>query len=139
MYPVSCETLEECTVCFIPKQDFINTLHETPFFYKKLIKAVCREVDAMAESFTQLAQKTVRERLAITLLMLKDTYGLDGMENGPVEINLKREDLANIVGTATETLIRLLHDFKEEKLISVKGRKIKVENLKGLMRVGNLY
>lgn len=138
-YPVSAETLEESTICFIPKTDFLQVLNEDSDFSKKVIKSMSRDLGDMADTLTNLAQKPVRERLAGALLMLQDTYGLDGVEDGPVEINLTREDLANIVGTATETLIRLLHDFKEEKLIETQGRKIRVLEPKKLLRIANLY
>lgn len=138
LYPVSAETLSEASVCFIPKTDFLNALNNDPDFNQKLLKAVCKELGVMAESITNIAQRSVRERLAITLLLLKDTYGTEPSNDGPVEINLTREDMANMVGTATETLIRLLHDFKEEKLIETNGRKIKVLNSKALVKVANL-
>lgn len=137
-YPVTSETLEDCTICFVPKNDFLTLLSENQTFNKKLLQAVCHELGIMSEKLTNLAQKSVRERLAIALLMLKDTYGIEGESNVPVEINLTREDLANIVGTATETLIRLLHDFKEDKYISTQGRKIRVENEKGLAKAANI-
>ncbi|MGB3180190.1 MAG: Crp/Fnr family transcriptional regulator [Cyclobacteriaceae bacterium] len=136
-YPVTAETLEPCTICFLPKSEFLSLLSENQEFNQKLLKAVCHELGVMADSLTNLAQKSVRERLALTLLMLKDTYGIDGQKE-EVEINLTREDLANIVGTATETLIRLLHDFKEENLITSKGRKITVTDPKGLVRVARI-
>lgn len=139
MYPVSAETLEDATVCFIPRTDFLSILDSSSELNRLLLKEACHELGAMTESLTNLAQKPVRERLAVTLLMLKDTYGIDAVENGEVEINLTREDLANTVGTATETLIRLLHDFKEEKLIESKGRKIKVIDDRGLFKVANIY
>ena len=139
VYPVSAETLEESVICFIPKRDFIKVLHETPILHERLLKEACRELGLMTESMTNLAQKSVSERLAIALLMLKNTYGMDGAENAPVVINLTREDLANIVGTATETLIRLLHDFKADKLIETDGRKIKAIDTEGLIKAGNLY
>ncbi len=139
MYPVTAETLEDTTVCFIPKNDFIQTLDDSSELSRLLLKEACKDLGVMTESLTNLAQKPVRERLAVTLLMLKDTYGVDAVENGSVEINLTREDLANIVGTATETLIRLLHDYKEEGLIESKGRKIKVMDEKGLVKVANIY
>lgn len=136
-YPVTAETLEDCTICFLPKSDFLQLLSDSPAFNQKLLQAVCHELGVMSENMTNLAQKSVRERLAVTLLMLKDTYGMEG-ESGPVEINLTREDLANIVGTATETLIRLLHDFKDEDLIESKGRKILVKDSKGLVKAARL-
>ena len=138
-YPVSAETLEDTTICFIPKSDFLEVLKHDTALTASILKSMSKDLGTMADSITTLAQKPVRERLAGALLMLKDTYGLDGHDDGPVEINLTREDLANIVGTATETLIRLLHDFKEEKLIETKGRKIKVIESQKLVRVANLY
>ncbi len=138
-YPVTAEALEDTKVCFVPKGDFLSILDEAPSFNNMLLREACKELGIMADSLTSLAQKSVRERLAVALLMLKDTYGVDGIDDGPVEINLTREDLANIVGTATETVIRLLHDFKQEKLIETKGRKIRVLEPKQLIKIGQLY
>jgi len=138
-YGLSAETLEPCTICFLPKSDFLQSVDSTEDLSRRLLKAVCHEMGLLTESLTHQAQKPVRERLAIVLLKLKDTYGMDPAENGPVEINLTREDLANMVGTATETLIRLLHDFKEEGLISSQGRKIKIENPQGLANQAHIY
>ena len=139
VYPVSAETLEESHVCFIPKQDFLQMISESKEIYARLFKHACHELGLMAQNVTNLAQKTVRERLAITLMMLKDTYGVEPTEDNKVVINLTREDLANIVGTATETLIRLLHDFKEDKIITTKGRKIILQNERELVRIANLF
>lgn len=138
-YPVSAEALEDCNVCFVYKDEFLNLVKENHELHHNLLKAACKELGLMTESLTDLAQKSVRERTATSLLMLKDTYGTEGYDNGPVEIVLSREDLANIVGTATETLIRQLHDFKEEGLIETSGRKIRVKDPKGLIKAGNLY
>ena len=138
-YPVTAEALEDTKVCFVPKGDFLDILTDSSEFNHVLLKEACRELGLMADSLTSLAQKSVRERLAVALLMLKDTYGIDGTDDGLVEINLTREDLANIVGTATETVIRLLHDFKQENLIETKGRKIRVLEPKKLIKIGQLY
>jgi len=138
-YTVSAETLEDCTICFLSKANFLQSLSDSTDLNRSLMKQVCHEMGVLTENLTNQAQKTVRERLAITLLKLKDTYGMDYHDNGPVEINLTREDLANIVGTATETLIRLLHEFKADKLISSKGRKITIEDPEGLVKTANLY
>lgn len=137
-YPVTAETLDNCTICFVPKNDFLTLLAGNAGFNRKLLQAVCHELGLMSEKLTNLAQKSVRERLAISLLSLKDTYGIEGETGEPVDINLTREDLANIVGTATETLIRLLHDFKEEKLITTKGRRIRVKDIKGLVKAAGV-
>ncbi|MGB3781164.1 MAG: Crp/Fnr family transcriptional regulator [Tunicatimonas sp.] len=138
-YTVSAETLEDCTICFLPKSTFLQTLQESSEFNQRIMKQVCHELGLMTENLTHQAQRTVRERLAITLLKLKDTYGMDAHDEGSIEINLTRDDLANMVGTATETLIRLLHEFKDDRLISTQGRKIRIEDPSGLARTANLY
>ena len=138
-YSVSGETLEDCNICFIPRVNFLEMLEQSSELYQRLLKKVCQEMGLMIEKLINLAQKSVRERMALTLVMLHDTYGLDAVNNGPVVINLTREDLANIVGTATETLIRLLHDFKDEGLVSTEGRRIMITDPVQLARVGGLY
>jgi CRP/FNR family transcriptional regulator len=132
-YGLSAEALEDCILCFIPKEDFMQLLKPGSDFYLDLLQTVCSEAGEMSAKMTEMAQRSVRQRLAITLLMLKDTYGLEQDSRGEIEINLTREDLANIVGTATESLIRLLNEFKKESLIETSGRKIKVINPQGLM------
>lgn len=132
-YGLSAEALEDCILCFIPKEDFMQLLKPGSAFYLDLLQTVCSEAGEMSAKMTEMAQRSVRQRLAITLLMLKDTYGLEQDAMGEIEINLTREDLANIVGTATESLIRLLNEFKKESLIETSGRKIKVINPQGLM------
>ncbi len=139
LYPVTAEALEEVRVCFIPKSEFDRLLEESTDFVKVLFKEACHELGIMTDSLTTLAQKSVRERLAVSLLHLHKIYEDDNHHGENVEINLTREDLANIVGTATETIIRLLHDFKDEKLIRTNGRRIMVLDPKRLVKVANLY
>ena len=89
------------------------------------------------KAITDIAQKTVRERLAEVLIQLKDKFELD--KDNFLQITLTREELANIVGTATESVIRLLSEFKSDGLIELHGRKIKLININGLKKVGNVY
>jgi len=132
-YLLSGEALEDCVVCFIPKDDFLELLKPGSDFYMNLLKAVCEEHGTIASKITEMAQLSVRQRLAISLLMLNDTYGIEQEESGEIKINLSREDLANIVGTATESLIRLLNEFKKDGLIQTYGRKIEVKDQNGLL------
>jgi len=69
-------------------------------------------------------------------LLLKDNFCLDSDKT--LQISLTREELANTVGTATESIIRLLSEFKQDKLIDLDGRKIKIINIPGLTKVANL-
>jgi CRP-like cAMP-binding protein len=116
-YPVSAETIEECAVCFISKEEFFKMMDSNSEFRNDIIKGLSKELGERAISITDMAQKSVRERLAASLLQLQDIYGAE-------PINLSREDLANFVGTATETLIRLLKEFKDEGVIETQTRKL---------------
>jgi CRP-like cAMP-binding protein len=103
----------------------------------ELMQITCKELGEANAYITDIAQKTVRERLAEILIHLKNEFGLD--ENRVLQISLTREELANIVGTATESVIRLLSEFKQDQLIELNGRKIRILNEPGLIRIGNLY
>lgn len=125
-YKVSATTLEESNICFISKEEFLNMIDNNPVLRNGIMKELSKELGERAIFITNMAQKSVRERLAFSLLILADIYGED-------EINLTREDMANFIGTATETLIRLLKDFKEEGMIEVHTRKLKVINKNKLL------
>jgi CRP-like cAMP-binding protein len=138
-YNASSTVIEEAAICYIPKSNFLEILHSNPAFFHKLMKAICQELGIMEQKLVTIAQKSVRERLASTLIMLKETYGMEGSESVLIDIALSREDLANIIGTATETVIRLLSEFKNDQLISLEGKKIKVLDPQGLMKEADLY
>jgi len=138
-YGASSTVIEEAAVCFIPKTDFLSILSGNPAFFQKMMKAVCHELGVMESKLAEIAQKSVRERLATTILMLKETYGMEGEGSDLIDIVLSREDLANIVGTATETVIRLLSEFKSDGLIALENKKIKVLDQKALIREADFY
>ncbi len=106
------------------------------------MKSLSHLLEEAEEKMTSLAQRPVRERLAESLLFLSKVFN----ENVPVckennchILSVTRDDIANIVGTATETVIRVLSDFKEENLIEIKGRKILLKDPKGLGKIVNSY
>lgn len=138
-YPVTAEALEEVKLCMIPKTEFQRLMTESAEFSNQILKEACHELGEMTQYITNLAQKSVRQRLAVTLLKLKEIYQQPDDKGEEGQINLTREDLANFVGTATETVIRLLHDFKDEKLVETQGRKIKVIDAQKLIKVANIY
>jgi CRP/FNR family transcriptional regulator len=84
-----------------------------------------------------LAQKPVRERLAEALLFIKETYGFE--EDGKtIALKITREELANLVGTATETVIRLLAEFKSDSILELEGKKIKIASISKLVKTARL-
>lgn len=127
-YKVSATTLEESNICFIGKADFLDLVDTNPTLRNGIMKELSKELADRATFITNMAQKSVRERLAFSLLMLSDIYKEE-------MINLSREDMANFVGTATETLIRLLKDFKDEKFIATHARKVEILDREGLLKV----
>jgi len=138
-YTASATVIEEGAICYIPKSDFLNILNSNPTFFKKIMSKLCEDLGVMEQKLVTIAQKSVRERLAATLLMLKESYGMEGEESTLIDIALSREDLANIIGTATETVIRLLSEFKTQELISLQGKKIKVLDPQGLVKEADFY
>ncbi len=127
-YKVAASTLEECNICFIGKEDFLNMIDTNPTLRNGIMKELSKELGDRAIFITNMAQKSVRERLAFALLILGDIYGDE-------QINLTREDMANFVGTATETLIRLLKDFKDEGMIEIHTRKLEIIDNEKLMQL----
>lgn len=137
-YQATATVLEDAKICFIPKESFFEVLQKNPLFMKRVVMAVCHEMGIMEEKLAELAHKSVRERLAANLLMLKETYGMEGEGSFLIDLALSREDLASIVGTATETVIRLLSEFKSEGLIAFEGKKIRVLEPKKLAKQADL-
>jgi CRP-like cAMP-binding protein len=127
--------IEETSTCFVPRQVFMKLLDENPLISKEMLKSLSHDLGVVEERVQSLAQKSVRERLAETLLFLHQTFNVNGNEDGVIHITLPREDIANIVGTATETIIRLLSEFKHDKLIELDGKKIKILNKQKLERI----
>jgi len=133
----SAKVIEDCQVCFIPSEILIQFIKSNSTFSLELLKLACHELGEANSFITDIAQKTVRERLAEILLLLVHEFGLDG--DSFLNISLTREELANIVGTATESVIRLLSEFKADKLVELKGRKIKILNKKELEKISNVF
>jgi CRP-like cAMP-binding protein len=131
----SAKVIEDCQVCFIPSELLIQFVKTNPAFAFEIVKLTCHELAEANSYITDIAQKTVRERVAEVLLNLVKDFGLD--EQKYLRISLTREELANIVGTATESVIRLLSEFKGDRLIELNGRKIKILDLRGLEKISS--
>jgi len=134
-YQDSVVALEDCTVSFIPKQDFFKLLESDFGLARKFISMLSNEVKEREESLLKLAYNSVRKRVAEALIYLYETYGKEG--ETPFSVAMSREDIASIVGTAAETVIRTLSDFKDEKLVALKGSTITLLDLERLRRMKN--
>jgi CRP-like cAMP-binding protein len=130
------KVIEDAVLCHIPYKTLLYLVENNPKFTMEMLRIVCSELKEANDYITDIAQKTVRERLAEVLLLLKNNFDLD--ENNTLQISLTREELANMVGTATESVIRLLSEFKQDNLIELQGRKIKILNIPRLTKVASL-
>ncbi|MFO7998700.1 MAG: Crp/Fnr family transcriptional regulator [Bacteroidales bacterium] len=137
-YAASATALDDSVCCFINKRKFFQLTLKYPELSQRIMLTLSFLLEGAENKITSLAQKSVRERVAETLLALDETFRPDHSNDGTV-ISLSREDLANLVGTATETLIRLLSEFKHDQLIEIRGRKIKVLNKKALLKIGKAF
>lgn len=129
--------IEDSSICYIPGELVKQFVRSNGEFAMDLLELACQELGEANDYITDIAQKTVRERLAEVLIHLKWTFNLDN-ENF-LQISLTREELANIVGTATESVIRLLSEFKQDRLIELHGRRIKILDEAKLIKIGNMH
>ena len=131
--------IEDAKICFVPKEIFLNSLMSNAEFFRKVAKSLSHEVGVMEEKLTNATQKSIRERLAYVLLQLGNSYGVEGGGNQKIDLTLSREEIAGIVGTATESVIRLLSEFKKDNLIELEGKKIIIKDRRGLARLSDFY
>lgn len=135
-YGASATAMEDTECCFIPEKFFLKVLEHHPKLAFDILRRISEDLGESAQTITFLAQKTVRERLAEVLLLLEKKLGTD--KDGFIKISLTREEMANLIGTATESAIRLISEFKTDNLIEVEGRKIKILAHQKLTKLGHV-
>jgi CRP-like cAMP-binding protein len=138
-YVASAMALDDLSMCFISKYDFYQIMVRYPEFTRVLAVSLTKMLEEAEERMISLAQKPVKERLAETLLFLDRSFHPHAINGAKNYLNLSRYDLANIIGTAPETVTRLLSDFKDHHYITVRGRKIYLLNPWELQRIANNY
>ena len=136
-YPDFAAALEKSRIGFIPKEDFLEALQQSPILTNRLLKTLSHEFAVLANSLTLFSQKSVRERLALQLIVLREKYKVNFHAGMLVEINMGRDDVARLVGTARENLVRVLTEFKEEDILESNGRKIIVHDVNKLISIAN--
>ena len=114
--------LEDMQVCFIPKAEVMSFFDTNNQFSMNVMKTICGDLKDADGHMVNMAQKTVKQRLAETLLYLENTFGTNN--DGTLKIQLSRDELSSMIGTATESCIRLLSDFKKSGFIELAGKKI---------------
>ncbi len=130
---LSAVALEDMQVCFIPKAEVMSFFDTNNQFSMNVMKTICGDLKDADGHMVNMAQKTVKQRLAETLLYLEATFGKNN--DGTLKIQLSRDELASLIGTATESCIRLLSDFKKNNLIDLTGRKIALKDIPKLKKL----
>ena len=136
-YTIEAIAVEDSAVCFVPTEMIQRYLRDNTHLALNVMQIMSHELQDTERRVVELAQKTVRERVAEALLVLRETFGTE--EDGEtLNLPLTREEIADIVGTAPESLIRMLGDLKASDIIETKGRRIRVKNLRALIDAANV-
>lgn len=136
-YHCNAIALEDCSICVVDKSYFMKLAMENQSLCKAIFKKISDDLKKAEEHIVSLSQKNVRERMAEALLFFKATYGYEA-DNQTLAVQLSREEIADFVGTSTESAIRLLSEFNNDKIIELVGKKIKIVNVDRLTKTANL-
>ncbi|MBQ0116822.1 MAG: Crp/Fnr family transcriptional regulator [Flavobacterium sp.] len=132
---LSAIALEDMEVCFVPKQEILNFFTQNNKFSLNVMKTLSNDLKEADDLTVSMAQKTVKERLAAALLYLEEIFDVN--MDDTLKVQLSREELAGMIGTATESCIRLLSEFNKLGLIELIGKKIALKDRKGLEKLAN--
>ncbi len=132
---LSAVALEDMEVCFIPKTEIMGFFNQNNQFSMNVMKTICGDLKEADDHMVSMAQKNVKERLAETLLYLEDAFGKN--QDGSLHIQLSREELAGMIGTATESCIRLLSELNKSGIIDLTGKKITIVDRNKLKRMAD--
>lgn len=135
VYRVSAEALEDTEVALIPRAEFLETIRVNQEVSRHFFRLIASNNNEKAEKLVQLAYHSLRKRVADSLLALAEKYNAGS--GAGFTIHISREELANLTGTATESLIRTLTDFRHEKLIDIREGAITLIDEKRLRRLAN--
>lgn len=130
-HPASAMTLEECGIYFMTETSFVQALQTSPVLSTILLRNLSHEFTVLVNHIAAFAQKSAKERIALSLLILQEKYRKPDSKYS-TEISLSRADLASFAGTTNETLARTISRFRAEKVIKLNGRKIIIHNEEAL-------
>ena len=121
---LSATAVSDMEVCFIPKEAIVSTLHKNPDFTYEVLRHMAHDLREADDVIVNMSQKSVKQRIAEALLYIRDNFGED--KEGYLALVLSREDIANVVGTATESCIRILSEFRKHGLIRTSGKRMAI-------------
>ncbi|HRN93864.1 MAG: Crp/Fnr family transcriptional regulator [Chitinophagales bacterium] len=135
-YHCSAVAIEDSSICVVDRNYFLEATRKHPQLLFEVVRIISRDLKTAEEHIVSLSQRNVRERMAEALLFFKATFGFlpDGQT---LNVTFSREEIADYVGTSTESAIRLLSEFNQDKIIELDGKKIKITNLPKLLKTAN--
>lgn len=134
-YRDTADVLENAEIAVIPKEDFEDLLNQHPGIARKFLKLLSRNIIELEEHLVRLAYNSLRKKVADALLTLMTKYQPEA--DGKYSFNISRENLATLAGTATESLIRTLGDFRSEKILDIREGHILILDEKKLKAMIN--
>ncbi len=137
-YSATAVAMEESKICTIPANFFFKIIEQNIKVAMSYTSLLAKELREAQTKMAELALKPVRERVAESLIVLKQTFGLD-KDGQTINVNISREEIAQLAGTATETSIRVLSDLKKSQIIDFDKKRIKILNPHKLIVEANLW
>ncbi|WP_207640699.1 Crp/Fnr family transcriptional regulator [Alkaliphilus transvaalensis] len=131
-YPASSEVLEDAVVGMIRNRDLENLISNNSEIALRVIKVLSKKLFSSQQKVKELALGDTYMRTAQVIIKLANEHGVEGREGIEVKLNLSRQELANMIGTARETVSRAMSQFKKEGSIDISGKKIIVRDLEKL-------
>jgi CRP-like cAMP-binding protein len=130
---LSAVAVSDMEICFIPKESITTTLQKNPNFTLEVLRHMAHDLKEADDVIVNMSQKTVKQRIAEAFIYLKNNFGED--KDGFLALTLSREDIGNVVGTATESAIRIISEFKKKGLIHTSGKKIGIKDERKLLDI----
>jgi CRP-like cAMP-binding protein len=136
LYTSTAEVLEDANICFLDRERFFDLLKKYPPFSLKLLSMMGHDIKCAEDNSRNLAYKSAQERIVELIFTLREAYGID-QDNGTIKLDilLSRDDLAGMLGTTTETAVRLTTWLKDKELIEMKQKYMYITNLEGLQEL----
>ncbi|MFS4466789.1 Crp/Fnr family transcriptional regulator [Maribacter sp. 2210JD10-5] len=134
---LSAKAVSDMEVCFIPKEGIVKALHTNPNFTLEVLRHMAHDLKEADDVIVNMSQKSVKQRIAEAFLYLNTNFGSDG--EGFLNLTLSREDISNVVGTATESCIRIISELKKAGLLKTSGKKIGIVDEKSLKKLAEGY
>ncbi len=137
-YNATASAMEDSHICHLSREKYIALMAENPKLSWNTMQVLSKDLKNAEQHLINIAQKTVKERIAEALILIYDTFGITD-DNQSLNVLLSRSEIADIAGTTTETTIRTLAALHKEELIFLKGKSIKILDLKSLTRAAGIY